>query len=495
MSDKEFSEKDQAGEKNENQDGKEESFADLFESYMGEMKDDLRVGEQITGEIIAIGDENVFVNTGTKIDGVASKSELMDKDGSFGHKVGDVLTLYVVSKDDSEIRLSRAMTAESGIDQLYEAFRSKIPVQGKVTETCKGGFRVSMAGKTAFCPVSQMDAVYVETPENYVGSDFEFLITRIEERGRNIVVSRREFLERQMAEQRQEFLKNNFPGDVVEGRITRIMPYGAFVELIPGVEGMVHISEISWSRLEKPEDAVSSGDPVRVKILEIKESEKPGQQGRISLSIKQAAGDPWQEITEKFSIGDKTQGIVTRCADFGAFVEISPGVEGLVHISEITYRKRVLRAEDEVSPGQHVAVMIKSIDPENRRISLSMKDAEGDPWIDIENRYKPGDKIVGTVEKKESFGYFVAIEPGIVGLLPVSKINAAPNAREIESCKTDDPISVIIESINLSDRKISLAPADSADKEDWKTYKKTSTSGGSMGDLGEKLRQAMKNKK
>lgn len=478
----------------DNKSDEEESFADLFESYMSEMKDDLRIGEQITGEIIAIGQDSVFVSTGTKIDGVAAKSELTDKEGNFPYNLGDALTLYVVSKDDSEIRLSKSMTAESGIHQLYEAQRAKVPVQGKVTETCKGGFRVNVSGKTAFCPVSQMDVTYVETPEDYVGGEYDFLITRIEERGRNIVVSRRELLERYMAEQREQFLKTVSVGDIVDGRVTRLMPYGAFVELTAGVEGMVHISEISWSRLEKPEDGVSAGDPVRVKILDIREPEKPGQPGRISLSMKQAAGDPWQDISQKFSLGDKVDGMVTRCADFGAFVEITPGVEGLVHISEMSYKKRVLKAEDEVSPGQHVAVMIKGIDPEKRRISLSMKDAEGDPWINIENRYKPGQQVTGTIEKKESFGYFVSIEPGVVGLLPVSKINNAPNARQIEGLKVDDPIAVTIEAIHAADRKISLAPADAADKGDWQSFKKTAQADSGMGDLGEKLKAALKSK-
>lgn len=473
----------------------EESFEDLFESYMKEMKDDLQVGEQITGEIIAIGSENVFVSTGTKIDGVADRSELVDKDGNLAHSLGDPVTLYVISKNESEIRLSKAMAGESGVHQLYEAHRNKIPVQGRVTETCKGGFRVNVAGKTAFCPVSQMDATYVDNPDSYVGGDFEFLISRIEEKGRNIVVSRRELLERQIAEQREQFLKTVSAGEIVEGRVTRLMPYGAFVELIPGVEGMVHISEISWSRVEKPEDAVSVNDPVSVKILDISEPEESGRQTRISLSIKQALQDPWQNIGEKFKHGDKVEGRVTRCADFGAFVEIAPGVEGLVHISEMSYKKRVIRAQDMVSPGDTIPVMIKSIDPENRRISLSMKEAEGDPWLNIEQRYQAGQKLTGSIEKKETFGYFVALEPGVVGLLPISKINAAANVKEIESRKVDDQIRVSIEAVNPAERKITLAVADEMQEGEWRSYKKSDSADSGMGELGEKLREALKSKK
>ncbi len=486
-------------EQNENEtpegSGDEQSFEELFESYMKQVKDDLHVGEQVTGEIIAIGQESVFVNTGTKADGVVDRSELTDTEGNFPYSLGDRVTLYVIARNESEVRLSRAMAGESGIHQIYEAYRAGIPIQGRVTETCKGGFRVNIAGKAAFCPVSQMDATYVDAPESYVGMDCEFLITRIEKSGRNIVVSRRELLKREMAEKRREFLKTVFPGDIVEGRVTRLMPYGAFVELIPGVEGMVHISEISWSRVEKPEEALTVNDQVSVKILDITEPGNTEQQTRISLSIKQAQGDPWQDITESFRQGDKVEGTVTRCADFGAFVEIVPGLEGLVHISEMSYRKRVVKAHDMVSPGDTLPVMLKSIDPENRRISLSMKDAEGDPWIGIEKRYKQGQQVTGTIEKKESFGFFVAIEPGIVGLLPVSKINASPDAKQIENLKADDPIQVIIESINTAERKISLGVAREIEKQDWRGYEKSLSAGSGIGELGEKLKEALKSKK
>ncbi|MFW6335204.1 MAG: 30S ribosomal protein S1 [Desulfosalsimonas sp.] len=475
----------------------EESFEQLFESYMKEVKDDLREGEQVTGEIIAISSDTVFVNTGTKADGVVDKSELADTDGTFPYGLGDRVTLYVVSRDESEVRLSKAMAGQSGIHRIYEAHRSGIPVQGRVTETCKGGFRISIAGRTAFCPVSQMDAAYVEEPESWVGADYEFLISRIEEHGRNIVVSRRELLKRRMAEQKEEFLKTVSPGDIVEGRVTRIMPYGAFVELTSGVEGMVHISELSWSRIDNPEDAVSANDRLQVKILEITEPEDSGKQTRIALSAKQAQGDPWENISEKFASGQKVEGRVTRCADFGAFVEIAPGVEGLVHISEMSYKKRVIKASDVVLPGDSAAVMIKSIDPEKRRISLSMKDAEGDPWINIKDRYQPGTRVEGTVEKKESFGWFVALEPGVVGLLPISKINASPMAGRLDRLKTEDPVSVVVETVNPAERKISLGVAEDPDSGEWKSYGKAGeqTRDSGLGELGEKLRQALDSKK
>lgn len=478
---------------NENPDTGEESFASMFEQYMTGVKDDLQVGEEVIGKIISIGDDSVFINTGTKVDGVVDKLELMDDEGELKVKLGDTLKLYVVSMGEGEIRLSRAITGAGGTNRLYDAYRNRIPVEGKVTETCKGGFRVNILGKIAFCPVSQIDVAYVEQPDIYVGGGYEFLITRIEEKGRNIVVSRRELLNRYIAEERKKFLESVNAGDIVEARITKIMPFGAFAEVAPGVEGMIHISELSWTRVSTPEEAVAAGDTVKVRLLSIENVGKGSKPPRISLSIKQALGDPWEKIFDKYQHGDKIQGTVTRCADFGAFVEIEPGVEGLVHISELSH-KRVVRPDDVVRPGEKVSVTIKNIDPGNRRMSLSMKDAEGDPWVHIAEKFAVGQTVTGRIENKEKFGYFVALEPGIVGLLPISKIKGAPNAKEIENLRVDAAITVGIEAIDRHDRKITLTIGDPMDKEDWRQFRTDKGSPTGMGNLGEKLKAAMKPK-
>ena len=471
-----------------------ESFADLFESYLHDMKDDINVGEQITGEIIAIGPENVFVNTGTKIDGVVEKIALLDENGELPYGIGDMISLYVISKDDSEIRLSKVLSGTGGTNRLYDANRNRIPVEGRISEECKGGFRVTVLGKTAFCPLSQVDVAYVENPADYVGNTYEFLVTRIEERGRNIILSRRDLLNRQLAVEREKFLKTLQAGDIIDGRVSKIMPFGAFVSLAPGVDGMVHISELSWSRVGSPEEAVKVNDPVTVKVLSIEAASDSARPPKISLSIKQAGGDPWDKIDETFHNGDKVMGTVTRCAEFGAFVEIAPGLEGLVHISEMSYRRRILKAEDVVRPGETVAVMIKSIDRDSRRISLSIKDAQGDPWVDITERYRVGETVSGTLEKKERFGYFIALEPGVVGLLPISAINNASNQKELDKLKINHPITVTIESIQIQERKISLSVGDPTEKVKWQEYGADKSSGTGMGDLAEKLRAALKTK-
>ena len=478
---------------NENPDaGEEQSFEELFESYTNGMNEDIQVGDRIRGEIISIGRDAIYMDTGTKMDGVVEKAEFLDEDGELPLRAGDVVELYVVALTESEVRLSKALSGIGGIEHLKEAFHGRVPVEGKVLETCKGGFRVELLQQKAFCPISQMDINYVETPEDFVGNVCEFLITRFEENGRNIVVSRKKLLAGELEKSRAAFYETLKTGETYTGKVSRILPFGVFVELAPGVDGMVHISELSWSRVESPEELVAAGDTLTVRVIKVEEGDKKGFK-KIGLSAKQALGDPWEAVDTKFAVGSRVTGKVTRCMKFGAFVEIAPGIEGLVHISEMSYTKRVLHPEDEVSKGQPVSVMIKNIDPENRRISLSLKDAEGDPWLEVDDRFKAGSQVEGTVEKKEGFGLFINLAPGITGLMPKSKISQSENPAKIETCKSGDTLKVIIERINPAERKITLAPADAAQTGDWKNYSGSADSN-SLGTLAEKLQQALKSK-
>lgn len=477
---------------NENEDTENQSFADLLESYSTGMRDDLKTGDRITVKIISIGKDSVFVDTGTKVDGSVEIAELLDDNGNMPFVEGDEIELYVVALDDHEIRLSRAISGIGGLDLLNDAFKNAIPVEGKVSATCKGGFNVDLLQRRAFCPISQMDVNYVETPEDYVGQTYEFLITQLEERGKNIVVSRRKLLAQAIEKEKEAFFGKVKKGDILEGRVTRLMPYGVFVELIPGVEGMVHISELSWSRVEKPETVVHPNETVSIRILDIGGDDKKDQK-KISLSMKQVDGDPWDTVSEKFRPGDKISGKVTRCMNFGVFVEIAPGIEGLVHISEMSYVKRVVNTEDVVSRGETVPVMIKEIDAAGRRISLSIRDAQGDPWLEVTEKFKVGRIVRGTLEKKEKFGYFVTLAPGITGLLPKSKISGAETPGAFEQLKQGDPLDVAVAEIHPLDRKITLAPAESVDEGGWKNFA-SSEAPAPMSDLAEKLRQAMASK-
>ena len=216
------------------------------------MNEDIQVGDKINGEIISIGRDAVYLDTGTKVDGVVEKAELMDEKGEVPHQVGDRLELYVVACTESEIRLSKAMSGIGGLHMLQDAFANKVPVEGRVKDTCKGGFNVEIMQRRAFCPISQIDLKYVETPEDYVGQVLDFRITRIEDRGKNIVVSRKQLLAEAQEKISREFFAALAPDAMLSGTVMRILPFGVFVELTPGVEGMVHISELSWTRVESP---------------------------------------------------------------------------------------------------------------------------------------------------------------------------------------------------------------------------------------------------
>jgi small subunit ribosomal protein S1 len=255
---------------------------------------------------------------------------------------------------------------------------------------------------------------------------------------------------------------------------------------------MVHVSELSWSRVEEAKDAVSVGDALRVKVIGLKPAEGKGQ-AKISLSVKLLQGNPWDTVEGKFKPGEVLEGKVIRCAKFGAFVEIAPGIEGLVHISEMSYEKRIHNPEDVVKPGDKTSVLVKEIDLEKRRISLSIREAKGDPWVDFSNEHKAGAGITGTLEKKEKFGYFINLAPGVTGLLPQSVINQSPDRADIEKLKSGDTVAVVIQEIKVSERKVSLGTGQGAEADDWRSHT-PSFEGGGLGSLGEKLQQALRAK-
>jgi len=473
---------------NDMDNGSEEDFATLFETYQDVMDGNLQVGDKVRGKIISIGTDDVFVDTGRKIDGIVDKAELLDEQGKMTCQAGDGIELYVVSINESEFRLSRALSGIGGLNILKDAYANEVPVEGKILQTCKGGLNVDLMHRRAFCPISQIDLSYVESAEDFVGQTHHFLITQLEESGKNIVVSRRKLMKQEQEKAAEQFYEKLEVGAVLKGRVTRTVPFGAFVELSAGVVGLVHISELSWSRIEDPGEVVSIGETIFVKITEIKESDTPSPK-KIALSVKQVESDPWNTAGDRFEIGAKITGKVTKCVKFGAFVEIAPGIEGLVHISEMSYVKRVLNPEDIVSPGQTVSVVIKEIDLDKRRIGLSLRDAEGDPWLNVPEKYQVGQSVEGSIEKKVNFGYFVTLEPGVTGLLPKSNINKAAHPGMIDKLKEGDAIRVVVEKVQGLDRKITLNVADLADEGDWKNFMKGDQK--SMNPLAEKLQKIL----
>ncbi|WP_374035223.1 S1 RNA-binding domain-containing protein [Bdellovibrio bacteriovorus] len=355
------------------------SFEQLFAQSEKGLRTKLSVGDQVHGEILSIGKEEAFIATGTPTDGMILTKDLLDENKEVKYKVGDYIDCVVISIKGGEVRLAKKGSMNASTDSLEDAFDMELPVEGRVTETCNGGFRVNIQGKTAFCPISQIDSRFVQDANEYVGKKFDFMITQLDPKGRNIVVSRRKVLDLQKAENEGTFMLKHQPGALLEGRIVRLEKFGAFVELEAGIEGLIHVSELSWSRVHDPKEVVMAGQPVTVKLLKMEEID-----GRlkISLSLKQAdgAGNPWTTVPQKFPVGTVVQGKVEKKETYGLFVNIAPGVTGLLPRSK--WRDSVDAAQYENKKrGDDVTVQIDQIMYEEKKISLALPgEAEDHSW-------------------------------------------------------------------------------------------------------------------
>ena len=347
-----------------------EDFSAMFAASEGprpQAKKRPKVGDVIKGKVISIGKDTVFVDVGGKAEGALDRSQVSDAEDKLLKKVGDVIEARVVADTGGvltlRIKLGRGPEARAELQQAQEL---GIPVEGVVTEVIKGGLSVDVAGVRGFCPASQIEARFVEDLAVYVGQRLTFKITRYEPR--NLVLSRRALVEEANEKRAVETRKMLVPGVVLRGKVTGFKPFGAFID-IGGIEGMLHVSELGYARVERPEDVLCLGQEVDVAVLEI----KPGDKGdRISLSLKALANDPWRELTAGFSEGARVKGKITRLQPFGAFVEIASSVEGLVHISELGAGRRINHPKEVVAVGQEVEAVVLAIDHERKRISLSM---------------------------------------------------------------------------------------------------------------------------
>ncbi len=351
-----------------------ENFADLFEqSTVSKQK--IHYGMKVNAKIVGMDESSVFVDIGAKTDGYVEKAELIDTDGNFNYKIGDYLELYIVTNKESELKLSRALSGDGSYNVIKDAFERKITVSGKVKSVNKGGFDVTVMGKRAFCPISQMDVKKIENAEQYVGSVFNFKVSDFEEEKKNIVLSRRPILEAEQKEAIDKLIANLKEVDVISGKVTKVSEIGAFIDLGSRLEGMIHVSELAWTRVAHASEVVKPGDIVTAKVLKVEHAEGK-RYPRISLSLKQLSLHPWESVAARVKQGDIINGRVTRCADFGAFVELFPGVEGLVHISEITGEKRIKKVNEIINPGDMVEAIVLGVDLEQKRISLSIKELQ-----------------------------------------------------------------------------------------------------------------------
>jgi small subunit ribosomal protein S1 len=351
-------------------------FARMFEDSLTSIGRKLSVGDKVRGEVLSIGKEEVFVSTGTVDDGVVLRTELLGKDGAFSTKVGDFLDLFVVRVQGNQILLSPKPTSKNMADGIEDAFDLMVPVDGVVTEVCNGGFRVNVMGKTAFCPISQMDLRRIDDASTYIGKKFEFMITQFSERGRNIVVSRRKILEEQRELTQASFAEDHKPGQTVRGVITRIEKFGAFIEIAPGMEGLCHISELGWTRVSDPSEVVRIGQEVEAKILKIDDA---GSRLNVSLSLKESGADPWVMITQQYPQGSVLQGRVERREPYGLFVKITDGIVGLLPKGVAMENPNF--NFDRVKVGDDITVEIVELRLAERRISLTVPmDPEAGAW-------------------------------------------------------------------------------------------------------------------
>jgi len=452
-----------------------------------------KAGEKATGTVLSVGREYVFVDVGMKNEAMIKKMEFCDNDGSVRIKTGDTVEAFIVSTKNNEVVMSKSLASrKAGTKELVEAMKSGIPVEGKVTGINKGGFNVTVMGKKAFCPFSHMDLKFVDDPNTYLLKKCPFIISRVENRGKNIVLSRLPLLEKNIGEQFDELEKGIVKKTVHTGTINKVADFGLFVDL-GGVEGLVHISEISWDRADNLKQSFDVGQSVECVILSIERNE-PLRNSKVSLSIRMVGENPWEDITDKLSVGSSVEGTITRLTTFGAFVKLLPGIEGLIHVSEMSWGRKVRHPSDIVSEGDTVKVTLLAIDKDKRSVSCSLKDIADNPWNDVDQKYPVGSNVSGKVVSKTKYGYFIDLDENITGLLVHNNIGDDKKG----SIKKGDTIEVTIGEINVEAQRISLSygMVDTVADTSYKQESKKSTGGGnSTSEFGAMLLAAMGKKK
>ena len=430
----------------------QQDFAALLNEQGGVAPVFFEPGERVTGRIIDIGAENIFIDLGGKAEAFLPIAEISEEEERAGLAVGNSISAIFVRGEAGALRLGRKLSGGSDL-ALVEAYESGLEVSGVVDSVIKGGYEVTVFGQRAFCPLSQIELAYTEDPSQHLGRSYGFKIIEFSQNGKRVVLSRAALQKAEAEEKAKELRQHLAVGQVVEGTVRSLQNYGAFVDL-GGLDGLVHISEIAFNRLEHPSEALKEGQAVKVKILSIEQTKK-GE--RISLSIKQAEGDPWEDAHTWLEVGAKLTGRVVRLANFGAFVALKPGVEGLVHISEMSWEKRIRHPSDVLSEGDEISVSVVNVDLDQRRVGLSMKSAGDDPWSKVEDRYNIGQEIEGEVESVVDFGVFVRLEPGLTGLLPLSELGTKPGTPPSKDFRAGDQVKARIIAIEPDRRRLTFS--------------------------------------
>jgi small subunit ribosomal protein S1 len=409
-------------------------------------------GEIESGQVVAITDLGVVVNLGAKTEGLIPAQEFAELDGPFPLQVGQPVEVQRTGeRKEGMVLLSyQRVKRRRAWGKIEEAYRAKSDITGKVVDSIKGGLVVDI-GVRAFLPASQADLHPVRDIEEWKGRDITVRVLKMNRKRGNVVVSRRAILDEQQASQRQAMLDSMAEGQTVRGVVKNVTGYGAFVDL-GGIDGLLHITDMSWGRVASPLDAVSPGEEVEVKILKYDK-----EKGRVSLGRKQLLPDPWASVVERYAKGTKLSGKIMGLTDYGAFVELEPGIEGLVHVSEMSWSKRKQHPSKIVKVGDDVDVIVLGVDSNERRISLGMKQAQSDPWQQLAEKYPVGTVVTGKIRNLTEFGAFLEIEEGFDGLIHVSDISWTGRIKNpSEVYKKGDTVEAKVLKIDQGSRRVSL---------------------------------------
>jgi len=429
-----------------------ESFAQLFEQSLASQR--IRPGQILSGLIVEVGDDMVIVNVGLKSEAVIPVEQFKNERGEIEVKAGDMVEVALDSVEDGtgETRLSREKAKRARTwTRLEEAFNAGEIVIGIITGRVKGGFTVEIEHVRAFLPGSLVDVRPVRDTAYLENKPLEFKVIKLDQKRNNVVVSRRAVVEQEFSAERSALMDNLQEGSVVRGTVKNLTDYGAFVDL-GGIDGLLHITDMAWKRVKHPSEVVKVGDEVEVRILKFDR-----ERSRVSLGLKQLGADPWESISRRYPPNTRVFGKVTNIADYGAFVEIEDGVEGLVHVSEMDWTNKNVNPAKIVQTGQEVEVMVLDCDEERRRISLGLKQCAANPWREFSENYNRGDKVSGQIKSITDFGIFIGLSGNIDGLVHLSDISwDIPGEEAVRSFQKGQTIEAMVLAIDPERERISL---------------------------------------
>jgi small subunit ribosomal protein S1 len=429
-----------------------ESFAQLFEQSLANQR--IRPGMILTGLVIDVTDDVVIVNVGLKSEAVISLDQFKNERGEIEVKAGDQVEVALDSVEDGtgETRLSREKAKRARTwTRLEKAFNESEIVTGVITGRVKGGFTVEIDNVRAFLPGSLVDVRPVRDTSYLEGKPLEFKVIKLDQKRNNVVVSRRAVVEQEFSAERSALMENLQEGAVIKGTVKNLTDYGAFVDL-GGIDGLLHITDMAWKRVKHPSEVVKVGEEVEVRILKFDR-----ERSRVSLGLKQLGADPWENIARRYPPNTRVFGKVTNIADYGAFVEIEDGVEGLVHVSEMDWTNKNVNPAKAVHTGQEVEVMVLDVDEERRRISLGLKQCQANPWKEFAENYNRGDKVAGQIKSITDFGIFIGLSGGIDGLVHLSDISwDVPGEEAVRNFQKGQQVEAMVLSIDPERERISL---------------------------------------